>query len=90
MELIRFYIFKCRDGDEIRLKHYAGILVIEFWANLMHNMDTEEAAAGVTGTVNLIEWRQRWRGRPGRHVTIYIKYIRFYSFTPQHGAQIRH
>ena len=47
MGFIGFYIFKCRDGDEIRLKHYAGILVIEFWADLMYNMDTEEAAAGV-------------------------------------------
>ena len=25
-----FYIFKCHHGDEMRLKHYAGILVIEF------------------------------------------------------------
>ena len=30
MEFIGFYIFKCHHGDEIRLKHYAGILVIEF------------------------------------------------------------
>ena len=28
MEFIGFYIFKCHHGDEIRLKHYAGILVI--------------------------------------------------------------
>ena len=30
MEFIVFYIFKCHQGDKIRLKHYAGILVIEF------------------------------------------------------------
>ena len=30
MEFIGFYIFKCHDGDEIRVKHYAGIIVIEF------------------------------------------------------------
>ena len=30
MEFIVFYIFKCHNGQEIRLKHYAGMVVIEF------------------------------------------------------------
>ena len=30
MEFVGFNIFKCHPGEEIRLKHYAGILVIEF------------------------------------------------------------
>ena len=29
---------------KIRVKHYAGILLIEFWADLMYNMDTGKAA----------------------------------------------
>ena len=37
MDFIGFYIFKCHQGDEIRLKHYAGILLIGFWANLIYN-----------------------------------------------------
>ena len=48
MEFIRFlHIFKWHRGDEIRLKHYAGILVIEFQADLIYeyDMDTEKAAA---------------------------------------------
>ena len=36
MELIGFYIFKCHHGDEMRLKQYAGILVIECWADLIY------------------------------------------------------
>ena len=34
-------------SQEIRLKHYAGILLIEFWADLIYDMDTEEAAVWV-------------------------------------------
>ena len=30
MEFIGFYIFKCHHGEEIRLKHYAGVILIEF------------------------------------------------------------
>ena len=37
MEFIGFNIFKCPHGDEMRLKHYAGILLIEFWADLIYN-----------------------------------------------------
>ena len=38
----------------MRLKHYAGILVIEFWADLMYeyDMDTEKAAAWVPLTLS--------------------------------------
>ena len=91
MEFIAFYIFKCHDGDEVRLKHYAGILVIEFWADLIYNMETEKAVACLhdhSSTVNALEPRQRWRGPRGRHVTIYIKYIRFYLFMYCNGAQM--
>ena len=44
MEFISFYIFKCHHGDEMRLKQYAGILLIECWADLIYNMDTGKAA----------------------------------------------
>ena len=47
MEFIGFYIFNWHQGDEIRLKHYPGILLIEFWADLIYNMDTGKAAACV-------------------------------------------
>ena len=40
MEFIGFYIFKCHHGEEIRPKHYAGILLIEFQKELIYNMDT--------------------------------------------------
>ena len=44
MELIVFYTFKCHHGDEMGLKQYAGILLIEFCADLIYNMDTGKAA----------------------------------------------
>ena len=45
MEFIGFYTFKSHQGDEIRLKHYAGILLIEFWADLIYDIVTEKAEA---------------------------------------------
>ena len=69
MELIGFYIFKCRDGDEIRLKHYAGILVIEFWDDLIYNMDTGKAAVCEPDHCQYGSSRGR-DGEARRHVTI--------------------
>ena len=53
MEFISFYTFKCHQGDEIRLKHYAGILVNEFWADLIYNMDTGKGGDVPTGPLTL-------------------------------------
>ena len=65
MELIVFYIFKCRDGDEIRLKQYAGILVIEFWDDLIYNMDTGKAVSCVPDHCQHARVdAETWRGRP--------------------------
>ena len=55
MEFIGFYTFKCHQGDEIRLKHYAGILLIEFWDDLIYNMDM-----GTNGSVDTEEARAAW------------------------------
>ena len=86
MEFISFYIFKWHHGDEMRIKHYAGILLIEFRADLIY-----EYGYGKSGRVLTrypLGWRQRWRVPRGRHVTIYIKYIRFYLFIYRNGAQM--
>ena len=48
----------------MRLKHYAGILLIEFWDDLIYNMDTGKAVSCVPDHCQPLEPRQRWRGPP--------------------------
>ena len=41
MAFISFYILKYHHGEQIRLKYYAGMVVINFYAELKDKMETK-------------------------------------------------
>ena len=71
----------------MRLKHYAGILVIEFWDDLIYNMETGKGGGVPTGPLVHCQYGSS-RGKDGEARAVGMS--RFISnilgFIPSHTA----